>query len=121
MRILKTYVPFGFNNDDSVRTIPCRSINVNGGLTFLVFFGILVRLDTDLGQIFSDMAYIFLCFLYCFFPIINLLFHVTYFYVICFTLYVLRFTFILYVSIVFTVCCKLWYCLLIDSSYLHHC
>ena len=32
------------------------------------FFGTLVRPGTDLGQDFSDMAYIFLYVLYCLFP-----------------------------------------------------
>ena len=56
MRTLKTYAPFGLNIEDSVCPIPYRSINVTGGLPFLVFFGILVRSGTDLGQDFSDMA-----------------------------------------------------------------
>ena len=38
----------------------CRSINVTGAFTFLVFFGILFRRGTDLGQEFSDMKYVFL-------------------------------------------------------------
>ena len=37
-------------------SIPYRSVNVTGGFTILVFFGILVRPGTDLGQDFSDMA-----------------------------------------------------------------
>ena len=41
MRTLKTYAPFGLIIEDSVWPIPCRSINVTGGLTCLVFFGIL--------------------------------------------------------------------------------
>ena len=41
MRTLKTYAPFGLIIEGSVRPIPCRSINVTGELTFLVFFGIL--------------------------------------------------------------------------------
>ena len=53
MRTRKGYVPFGLIGD-SVWPIPCRSINVFGGLTCLVFFGILVRPGTDLRQDFSD-------------------------------------------------------------------
>ena len=68
MRTLKTYAPFGLNIEDSVRPIPCRSINVTGGLTYLVFFGILVRPETELGQDFSDMVYFFLYILYYLFP-----------------------------------------------------
>ena len=41
MRTLKTYAPFGLIIEGSVWPIPCRSINVTGRLTFLVFFGIL--------------------------------------------------------------------------------
>ena len=41
MRTLKTYAPFGLIIEDSVWPIPRRSINVTGGLTCLVFFGIL--------------------------------------------------------------------------------
>ena len=63
MRALKTYHPFGLNIEDSVGPIPCRSINVTGALIISVFFGILVRPGTDLGQDFSDMAW-----LYCLFP-----------------------------------------------------
>ena len=36
MRTFKTYAPFGLNIEDSVWPIPCRSINVTGGL--MVFF-----------------------------------------------------------------------------------
>lgn len=42
--------------EDSVLPIPCRSINVTGGLTCLVFVGILVEPGTDLKQDFWDMA-----------------------------------------------------------------
>ena len=42
--------------EDSVLPIPCRSINVAGGLTCLVFVGILVEPGTDLKQDFWDMA-----------------------------------------------------------------
>ena len=38
------------------------------GLPVWYFFGILVRPGTDLGQDFSDMAYIFLYFLHFLFP-----------------------------------------------------
>ena len=58
MRTLKTYAPFELDVEDSVRPIPCRSINVTGRLNCLVFFGILVRLGTDL-EYFSDMTYFF--------------------------------------------------------------
>ena len=68
MRTLKTYTPFGFNIEDSVWPIPCRGINVTDGFTCLVFFGIMVRPGTDLGQDFLDMRYIFLYFLYYLFP-----------------------------------------------------
>ena len=68
MRTLKTYAPFGLNIEDSVLPIACRSINVIGGLTCLVFSGRLVRPVTDSGQGFSDMAYIILYFLYFLFP-----------------------------------------------------
>ena len=47
MRTLKTYAPFGLNIEDSVRPIPCRSINVTGRRTCLVFVGILVGPGTD--------------------------------------------------------------------------
>ena len=46
---LKTYVPFGLNIEDIVSPILCRSINVTGVFTFL-FFRILFRPGTDLGQ-----------------------------------------------------------------------
>ena len=49
IRILKTYAPFGLNIEVSVWPIPCRSINVTGGFTCLIFFGILVRPGTDFG------------------------------------------------------------------------
>ena len=68
MRTLKTYTPFGLNIEDSVWTIPCRSITVTGGLTCLVFFGIFVIPGTDLGQHFSDTTCILSNFLYCLFP-----------------------------------------------------
>ena len=59
MRTLKTYAPFELDIEDSVRPIPYRSINVTGRLNCLVFFGILVRLGTDLEQYFSDMTHFF--------------------------------------------------------------
>ena len=37
IRRIKTYAPFGLNVEGSVWTIACRSINVTGGLTCLVF------------------------------------------------------------------------------------
>ena len=37
MRALKAYAPFGLNIEDSVRPILCRSVNLSGGLTCLVF------------------------------------------------------------------------------------
>ena len=35
IRTLKTYVSFGLNIEDSIWPIPCRSMNVTGGLTCL--------------------------------------------------------------------------------------
>ena len=67
MSKLKTYALFGLNIGDSVWRIPCRSINVTGGLTYMVFFGILVTPGMDLGQDFLDMAYVFWHFWYYFF------------------------------------------------------
>ena len=58
IKTLKPYALLGLNIEDSVWPIPYISINVTGGLTCLVFFGILVRPGTDLGQDFSDMVYI---------------------------------------------------------------
>ena len=71
---LKTYPPFGLNIEDNVWLFPCRSINVTGGFSFLVFFAILIRSRTgmDLGQDFPD---IFFCIYYIvYFLIGNLLF-----------------------------------------------
>ena len=52
---------------------------------FGIFFGILVRPGTDLGQDFSDMAFIFFVFFYIgYFLIINLLFYVTNLYIMCY-------------------------------------
>ena len=63
-----TYAPFGLNIEDSVWPIPSRCLYVTGGLTFLGFFCILVRPETEIGQDFSDMAFIyFLYFWYCLF------------------------------------------------------
>ena len=86
MRTLKTYAPSGLNIEDSAWPVPCRSENVCGGLTCLAFFlGLLVRPGTDLGQDFSDMAYIFFKFFYMvYFLIINLLFYVTNLYSMCY-------------------------------------
>ena len=67
MKTFKTYASFRLNIEDSVRPIPCRSINVTSGFTYWYFFGILVRPGRDLGQDFSDMANILLYFLYCLF------------------------------------------------------
>ena len=69
MRTLKIYVPFGLNIEDSIWPISCRSKILLVGLPVWYFFGILVRPETDLGQDFLDMAYIFLYFfLNCLFP-----------------------------------------------------
>ena len=89
-------------------------MNVTGGLTCLVFFSILVRLETDLGKYFSDMAFSFLNFFIL--PISLLL--ISYFIKIICTLSI---TFMLYVSIVSIVWCKLLNCLLICYSYLNRC
>ena len=109
MRTLTTYAPFGLNIEDSVWPIPFSSINVAGGLTFLVFVGILVRLGLDLEQFFG----IFGIFYIIYFLIINFLFCVTYFYASCY--------FLLHVSIVSIVWCKILYCLPIYYSYLYYC
>ena len=116
MKTLKTYAPFGLNIEDSFWPNPSRSINVTDQFTCLVLFGMLVRLGTDLGQDFLDMAYIFLYFLYCLFPYYQ-------FVILCnlFLSYELRVTFILYVSIVSIAWCNSLYCLLIYCSYLYHC
>ena len=68
METLKTYAPFGLNIEDKVWLIACRSINFIYGLTCFVYFGILVRPETDLEQDFSGMWYILLYFLYYLFP-----------------------------------------------------
>ena len=47
-------VPFGLNVEDIFSPILCRSINVTGVFTFLVFFSVLVRPGTDLAQ---DIVY----------------------------------------------------------------
>ena len=58
MRALKIYARLSI--EDTAWLMSCRSINVTGAFTFLVFFGILFRRGTDLGQEFSDMKYVFL-------------------------------------------------------------
>ena len=87
--------PFGLNIENRLWPIPCRSVNVAGGLTCLVFFGILVRPGTDLGQEFSNMAYFYVFFYMVYFLIINLLFYVTYF----FDINLFYVTFILYMLV----------------------
>ena len=63
MKTLTTYAPFGLNIEDSVWPIPFSSINVTGGLTFLVFVGILVRLGLDLEHNFSVFLVFFILFI----------------------------------------------------------
>ena len=53
MRTLKTYAPFGRRQ---CLTNPIQKYKCYWWVTILVFFGILVRPGTDLGQDFSDMA-----------------------------------------------------------------
>ena len=67
MRTFKDYAVFGLNIEDIVWPIPCKSVNITGGLIISVFCDILVRRDTDLGQDFYDMTYAFLYLLYCLF------------------------------------------------------
>ena len=71
----------------------------------------MVRPGMDLGQDFSDMAYIFLYF----FTLLISLLLICYFTQLIFMLCV---TFTLHVSIVSIICCKVLYWLLIYSSYL---
>ena len=59
MKILEAYAIFGLKIEGSVLPIPCGSINVTVGLLFDIFFGILVRQGTALGQDLSDMIHFF--------------------------------------------------------------
>ena len=68
IRALKPYALLGLNIEDCVGPILRKSIHVGGGLTFFVFFGILFRTGTDLGQDFSGMKYVLLHLLYFLFP-----------------------------------------------------
>ena len=74
MKTVKTYAPFGLNIEDIVWTIWFRSINVTGGLTSLVLFGILVWPGTHLGQDFPDITCDFCIYCIVDFLIIDLLF-----------------------------------------------
>ena len=62
MKILEAYAIFGLKIEGSVLPIPCGSIKVTVGLLFDIFFGILVRQGTVLGQDLSDMIHFF-CYL----------------------------------------------------------
>ena len=66
MMTLKSYA-LELHVEDSVSPILHRSINVTGGLNFLVVFGVWAKPCRDLGQDSSDMTYFFV-FLYSLFP-----------------------------------------------------
>ena len=127
MRTLKTYTSLVLNIAESVWPIPCRSINVTAGFTYLVFFGILVRSGTDLGQYFSDMTYIFSYLFYCFFVLFLII--LFFLYIVLFLFFTINlfflWNFFFYITCYFYVigdhCFHYFYCfcLLIYYSYLY--